>query len=111
VSPSASPTGALGLELRQRQRALSTTSSTFRDPSIDPAEEREKRRKRREEKRAERAKKSTLKGEEYDSPLRSVIRWGSVNDLSGWGLGIGLGLVWILRMFVGVLGESMILST
>ena len=114
--------GQVGVDLRKR----TFSSSSHRDPNStdrggsdrkplggqnqpetrEPA--RESRRKAREERRSNRAKKSTLKGETYDSPLRSSIRWGSANNLSGWGLGVGLGVVWALRMGVGWFGESLL---
>lgn len=102
-----------GLELRNRARAFSSSSSlrpetSTREISVTD-EERRRRRARREEKRRERAEKSTLKGEMYDSPLRSAIRWGSVNDLSRWSLGIGMAVVWVIRMVVGALGEFLFL--
>ena len=113
----------MGVDLRKR----TLSSSSYRDPnptdrggsdlklqhySLNQPETREpareSRRKAREERRSNRTKKSTLKGETYDSPLRSTIRWGSANNLSGWGLGVGLGVVWALRMGVGWFGKSLL---
>ena len=68
------------------------TSSRMRSSSA--FDRREKRRQRKEE----RAKKSTLRGERYDSPLRRIIRWLSAKELSHWGLVLCLVVVGLIRL-------------
>lgn len=97
-----------------RQRAFSSSSS--QSPSIAPyhgastqyrvstsiEEDRARRKKRREE----RIRKSTLRGEAYDSPLRRTIRWASTHGWSDLSLPLGIGVVLLQRILLLVLEKS-----
>jgi hypothetical protein len=54
-----------------------------------------KRREARRQRREERERKSTLKGDEYDTRLRRVVRWISKKGWRGRSMGLAA-LVWVL---------------
>lgn len=60
------------------------------------------RRARRERRREERIKKSTLKGEKYDSPLRRWVRWMSLHELGQWSLVVVILAAGVLRAVISL---------
>ena len=54
-----------------------------------------KRREARRQRREERERKSTLKGDEYDTRLRRVVRWISKKGWRGRSMGLAA-VVWVL---------------
>jgi hypothetical protein len=53
-----------------------------------------KRREARRQRREERERKSTLKGDEYDTRLRRVVRWISKKGWRGRSMGLAA-IVWL----------------
>lgn len=98
-----------------KQRTLSSTSATsstsprlqsFIPPpasrpqnpsllSVGPDEATRKRREARRQRREERERKSTLKGDEYDTRLRRVVRWISKKGWRGRCTGLAA-VVWLV---------------